>query len=279
MIDVLLATYHPNELWLREQRESIRTQCGVKVNLIEREDVEGAGACQNFSALLSESHAEYVAFADQDDVWLPDKLLKCKMRLCEMEAQYGKNTPILVFCDGFVVDEELKSLDGTVISRQRVDIEKGLSFSRLLMQNFIPGNAMLFNAALREKAGIVPEGVLMHDAWIALVASAFGHIGFVNEPLYKYRQHNINVLGLTTADTKHFLLRIKEGKQAFRYRLRGNIREAEAFVNRFKDNSPAEALALARFPTSNWLVRRCLLIKHKLWKHGFMRNLALFFCA
>ncbi len=278
-MDILLATYHPNELWLREQRESIWGQCGVEMNLIEREDVEGLGACQNFSALLSESRAEYVAFADQDDVWSLDKLLKCKKRLCEMEAQYGKNTPVLVFCDGFVVNEELVPSEGTVISRQRVNVEKGLAFSRLLMQNFIPGNAMLFNAALREKAGSIPNGVLMHDAWIALVASAFGHIGFVNEPLYKYRQHNINVLGLTTADTRHFLARIMEGKQAFCSRLERNIREADAFVSRFKEDSPAAALALSRFPTCNWFVRRYLFFKYRLWKHGFMRNLALFFCA
>ena len=279
MIDVLLATYHPNPKWLKEQIDSIRAQRGVAINLIEREDEEGLGACQNFAALLNESHAEYVALADQDDVWSSDKLRICKRRLCEMEELYGKNTPILVFCDGFVVDEELKPSEGTVISRQRVNVEKGFAFSRLLMQNFIPGNAMLFNAALREKAGSVPNYVLMHDAWIALVASAFGHIGFVNEPLYKYRQHHINVLGLTTANARHFLSRIKEGKQAFRSRLGRNVREAEVFVSRFKGDSPASALALARFATCNWLVRRYLLFKYRLWKHGFMRNLALFFCA
>ena len=70
MIDVLLATYRPQEAMLKAQVESIRAQTGVEVNLIRREDTEGLGACGNFSALLSESRAEYVAFSDQDDVWL-----------------------------------------------------------------------------------------------------------------------------------------------------------------------------------------------------------------
>lgn len=279
MIDVLLAQHRPNERWLQEQRESVLAQRGVRVNLIEREDVEGLGACQNFSALLSRSHAEYVAFSDQDDVWLPDKLQKCKRRLCEMEELHGKTTPLLVFCDGFAVDENLKPLGGTVLSRQKVNVEKGLAFNRLLMQNFIPGNAMLFNAALRERAGSIPTGALMHDAWIALVAAAFGHIGFVDEPLYKYRQHRGNVLGQTSANASHFATRIKEGESAFRARLRGNAREAQAFVDRYKEDSPASARALAGFPDANWLTRRCLLFKRGLWKQGFARNLGLFFCG
>ena len=202
MIDVLLATYRPDAEWVHAQIDSIRAQTDVGVNLICREDVEGLGARENFSALLGESTADYVAFADQDDVWLPAKLAKCLAKLLELGSQYGRETPLLVFCDGYVTDETLKQCPGTVISRQKVNVAKGLAFSRLLMQNFIPGNAMLFNAALREKAGPVPEEAIMHDSWLALVAAAFGHIAFVNEPLYCYRQHGVNALGATTADAR-----------------------------------------------------------------------------
>lgn len=279
MIDVLLATYRPNERWLQEQIASIRAQRGVEVNLLCREDANGLGSCQNFAALLEQSRAEYVAFSDQDDMWLPDKLSRALAKMRELEARHGKDAPLLVFCDGFAVDENLKPLGGTVLSRQCVDVQKGLAFNRLLMQNFIPGNAMLFNAALRKKAGRVPVDALMHDAWVALVAATFGHIGFVNDPLYNYRQHRANVLGLTNASVEHFVMRLKEGVNAFRARLNLNVREAQAFVNRFKEDSPAAARALARFSTSNWLIRRYLLFRHGLWKHGLMRNLSLFLCA
>lgn len=59
----------------------------------------------------------------------------------------------------------------------------------------------------------------MHDAWMILVASAFGHVGWVDEPLYSYRQHGNNVLGETAVGAKHFLARAREGVVAFRIRL------------------------------------------------------------
>lgn len=275
MVDVLLATYQPDPEFLNAQVDSIHAQKDVNVNLICREDTEGLGACGNFSALLRESKAAYVAFADQDDVWLPDKLTKCRAKLQALEAQYGRDTPLAVFCDGWVTDADLRRAPGTVISRQGVNVEKGLAFSRLLMQNFIAGNAMLFNAALRAKAGHVPREALMHDIWLVLVAAAFGHIAFVDEPLYLYRQHGRNALGATAAGTRHVVARTTQGVPSFRARLAANIRQAQAFVDRFGAEAPAAAHALARLSQCGWLQRRKVLFSQKLWKQGFARNLAL----
>lgn len=279
MIDVLLATYRPDVGWLREQLDSIRAQVGMDVNPICREDVGGLGARGAFSDLLSESKADYAAFSDQDDVWHSDKLAKCLDRMKALESQFGRKTPALVFCDGLVTDRELNPCSGTVISRQRVDVEKGISFRRLLMQNFIAGNAMLINAALREKAGVIPADALMHDSWLALVAAAFGHIGFVDEPLYCYRQHQANVLGATSAGCRHFLRRAIEGRTVFRERLRANIRQARAFVERFGAESPDSAVALAQLDKKSFFARRVDLVRHRLYKHGVLRNLALFACV
>ena len=279
MIDVLLATYRPQEAMLKAQVESIRAQTGVEVNLIRREDAEGLGACGNFSALLSESRAEYVAFSDQDDVWFKDKLSKSLAKMRELEALHGKDIPLLVFCDGYVTDAELNRKPGTVLSRQRVNIAKGLRFNRLLMQNFVAGNAMLFNAALREKAGYVPLRALMHDAWLILVAAAFGHIGFVEEPLYLYRQHGENVLGTTDPGLRHFGKRAREGVAAFRARLAGNAEEAAAFVERFGAESPPSAKALSTFPSCGWLERRFRIVRYGLFKQGLLRNLSLLLFA
>ena len=274
-IDVLLATYRPNADWLKAQIDSIRAQGDVEVNLIRREDEPGAGARANFSALLGESRGEYAALADQDDVWMPLKLAKSLAKMRELEADCGKNTPILVFTDGLVADAELHPLRGTMLSRQVVDVARGLDFSRLLMQNFIPGNAMLLNAALRERAGSVPADALMHDSWLALVAAAFGRIGFVNEPLYLYRQHQANALGATAAGFGHFVRRALEGRRAFRGRLQANVVQARAFVERFGAESPASAVALADLDGKNFFARRLELMRHRLYKHGLLRNMSL----
>lgn len=279
MIDVLLATYRPQEAMLKAQVESIRAQAGVEVNLIRREDTEGLGARGNFSALLSESRAEYAAFSDQDDVWLKDKLSKSLAKMRELESQHGKDVPLLVFCDGYVTDAELNRKPGTALSRQRVNVEMGLRFNRLLMQNFVAGNAMLFNAALREKAGAVPLRALMHDAWLILVAAAFGHIGFVDEPLYLYRQHGENVLGATDTGARHFMKRAREGASAFRARLAENADEASAFVERFGAESPQSAKALSTLPSCGWAERRFRIVRYGLFKQGLLRNLALLLLA
>lgn len=266
MIDVLMATYRPREDWLREQVDSVLAQRDVQVNLVRREDAAGAGAAANFSALLRESKAAYVALCDQDDVWLPDKLAKSLARLRELEAECGAETPLLVFCDSALVDAGLHPLPGTNVSRQRVDVRRGLALNRLLVQNFIPGHAMLFNAALRARAGEVPPGAIMHDYWIALVAAAFGRIGFVDEPLALYRQHGRNVLGAAT--------RSKDAGE-FRGRLAANVAQARAFAARFGDETPACVRALARLGGAGWLARRRTIVRHGLWKHGLVRNLAL----
>ena len=66
---------------------------------------------------------------------------------------------------------------------------------QLLVQNNVVGGALMMNRALAERITEIPAHCVMHDQWIALVASAFGHIDFVPESLYLYRQHGDNVLG------------------------------------------------------------------------------------
>ena len=270
MIDVLLATYRPNPDWLTAQIDSIRAQADVETHLIVREDAAGDGAAANFSALLAQSSAPYVALSDQDDIWLPSKLSRLQAKMQELEAAYGKDVPLLVFCDSKLTDDELRPLPRTFLARQQVDVAAGLAFPRLLMQNFIAGHAMLFNAALRAKAGAVPPGAVLHDYWLALVASAFGHIGFVGEPLVWYRQHDANALGA---------VRPSRSADEFRGRLAANVAQAAAFVARFAAEAPETARVLADFPRMGGFARRAAIRRYGLWKHGFKRNLALYLFA
>ena len=278
-IDVLLATYRPDLRFLEAQVESIRRQTGVETNIISREDVDGSGAAANFSALLAESSAQYIAFADQDDVWLEQKLAKLLDCVKRLERQYGSDRPILAFCDSWVTDRELKPLPGTFLSRQRLALPKAMALPRLLMQNFIAGNLMLFNGALRDKAGAVPPGALMHDSWVALVAAAFGVIGQVDEPLLYYRQHGDNTLGATLAEARHCRRRMAEGPAAFAKRLEANIAQARAFCERFGDAAPECVRALADFSKLGYWRRRAAILRHGLFKQGLLRNLALMLWA
>ncbi|MCR5413521.1 MAG: glycosyltransferase [Kiritimatiellae bacterium] len=276
MIDVLVATFRPRQKDLDEQLDSICMQHGVETKVIVREDAAGDGPAANFSALLSESRSPYVAFSDQDDIWETDKLSALMDKMRELESVCGASVPLMVFSDASLADADGSPLGGgTFISRQGVDVAQGIAFPRLLMQNFIAGNLMLFNAALREKAGSVPREALMHDSWMALVASAFGKIGFVDRPLVRYRQHGANAVGATLSASAKKLSRAREGVRAFRTRLAENIAQARAFADRYGPDAPDAAHALAAFSSGGFFSRKISLFRHGLWKHGLSRNLAL----
>ena len=53
----------------------------------------------------------------------------------------------------------------------------------------------MMNRSLLELVRTVPSDCCMHDWWIALAASCFGVIEWIDEPLYSYRQHEDNVMG------------------------------------------------------------------------------------
>lgn len=272
MIDVLLATYRPDPAMLKAQIDSIRAQRDVEVNIIRREDESGTGACANFAALLGESRADYAAFSDQDDVWLEDKLSREMAKMRELEARYGKDTPLLVFSDAKVVDAELNPLDESLFHRTKIDPRRLLP-RQLILQNAANGNTMLMNAALVRKASPIPQEAFMHDHWIMLVASVFGHIGFVEGPTVLYRQHGGNVIGGGRVDAAYYRHRIGQGRAVLRQRLYADIVQAEAFAVRFGDAAPAAFRAMVGLRERPWPCRVASICRHRIFKNGFFRNL------
>ena len=57
------------------------------------------------------------------------------------------------------------------------------------------GCTALINESLAEKALPIPENAIMHDWWLALVATAFGKLVYLDIPLVHYRQHSNNAIG------------------------------------------------------------------------------------
>ena len=72
---ILLSTYNPNAAYLQAQLASIEAQT-LPCTLVQRDDSETRlGAKRSFEKLLRETEGfDYYAFADQDDVWKPEKM-------------------------------------------------------------------------------------------------------------------------------------------------------------------------------------------------------------
>ncbi|NEH33262.1 glycosyltransferase, partial [Rhizobium ruizarguesonis] len=68
---------------------------------------ERVGIVRNFERALAGCRGEYIALADQDDVWAPEKLTDLMRELRQVEQAKGRNTPALAFCDIELVDATL----------------------------------------------------------------------------------------------------------------------------------------------------------------------------
>ncbi|OOZ36946.1 glycosyltransferase family 2 protein [Solemya velesiana gill symbiont] len=151
------------------------------------------GVIDNFSRSISACTGDYIALADQDDVWRSDKLA------CLAE-ELDKSNVLAVFSDAEVVDATLKPFGYTMWQRVRFTPEEqdsfanGTGLSVLLKHRVVTGATLAFKADLKEVALPIPNG-WDHDAWLALIAASQGQILAINKPLIAYRQHEENVVG------------------------------------------------------------------------------------
>lgn len=150
------------------------------------------GPKENFLYLLTFSKNKFVMFADQDDEWLPTKIENAYNIIKKFSTS---NNPILVYSDLIVTDKELNTIDNSYFHYQ--SIKPNTNFKNLLTQNCITGCTMMFNDVLRKLTLKIKnvDNIIMHDWWMALIASAFGQIIISEKSLIKYRQHDFNSVG------------------------------------------------------------------------------------
>lgn len=165
------------------------------------------GAKNNFFAMLREVDASYYMFADQDDVWVENKVetLIDRMETVEKDRQ---NTSVAVYSDMYVVDDELNVISDSFIKFIGRNIYRN-KLSQLLIDNPAAGCTMIINRALRDRALEYndAEEIPMHDQWIMCVAAATGIVEPIDEPLIYYRQHASNVMGAEAESGKDKVIR------------------------------------------------------------------------
>jgi glycosyltransferase involved in cell wall biosynthesis len=307
-IDVLMATYN-GARFVDQQIESIFAQPGRPLRLVVRDDgstdgtpailarqaaqragrieiVENGGhrlgARDSFAELLEHSTADYVMFADQDDVWQPGRTAKMLRRMEQVEAESGRKTPILVHTDLAVVDSQLRPIHPSFFRYERLEPRRGSALNRLLVQNVVTGCASLINRALARCAAPIPAEAVMHDWWLGLVAAALGRVECLPEATVLYRQHGRNRIGAKRWGARYVLLGALSlvGRRGFSGRLEQTQRQATALLDRFgPDLTPAKRTLLAAYGSlaaQNAFQRRVLLVRYGFYKSGWIRNLGLF---
>lgn len=145
------------------------------------------GPAQSYWRLLKTApEADFYCFADQDDIWDYDKL---HFALKNLET----DNPLLYCCNSQIIDSE-----DNVICKQSLKCSPLLNIPSQIVGGEIPGCAMVFNLTL--KNNIVSQSinyVPMHDWIIVLYALAVGRVIYDEQPHYRRRVHEKNVIANT----------------------------------------------------------------------------------
>ena len=151
------------------------------------------GVSANFEKALSLASGDIIFLADQDDVWLPEKMEKLAAAL-DQEHQGA-------FCDSILTDENLVPTGRThrdtrnFSRRERKKIVHGTAeeFENAALKRFPgAGHNMAFSAALKEKLLPFPALPECHDSWIGYTVMLHSRWAVVDEPLTLFRQHGEN---------------------------------------------------------------------------------------
>jgi glycosyltransferase involved in cell wall biosynthesis len=267
LVSIALATYN-GQKYLGELMKSLRVQTWPRLEILAFDDASSdgtvtvlreledrldlkitvnprrTGVIANFDQAMRACTGDYIALADQDDVWRRDKITKMMARMLEVEAQVGHHTPVLIFSNMQVVNANLRPIKPFRIFPSVREVEAQQRVSWLLLRNYIAGCSMLFNQALLERAHPTPPGFFMHDWWLALVAATFGVVRGVDDTLLQYRQHAANTYGIKKVPPllAYRSAKARRGTYAkYLARARVSIANMEAFEERFGAELPEKA--------------------------------------
>jgi glycosyltransferase involved in cell wall biosynthesis len=197
----------------------------IRVYINERQ----LGVIENFKKAVSLcSPSNYIALADQDDVWHDDKLYLQADELIKFDME----VPALVYTDLTLVDINLQVISPSFMSVLNIEPEKE-SLGSLLYGNFITGCTIMFNPAMRQYFLETPSTAYMHDAWLGLVAFSIGKSMYIPLPLVNYRQHGSNVTYETNKQVTALgkIRKIIEGLFSGKDYLKDNFTTARSFLD------------------------------------------------
>jgi glycosyltransferase involved in cell wall biosynthesis len=134
---------------------------------------------KNFENALIHAIGDYIFLADQDDLWLPEKITIMMNALKSYD---------LVVSDCIVVDDCLNPM---YLSFYVLNCS-GPGLLKNIIKNSYLGCCMAFNRTILDASLPFPDDIPMHDWWIGLIGEIAGKIVFLDNKLILLRRHNAN---------------------------------------------------------------------------------------
>jgi glycosyltransferase involved in cell wall biosynthesis len=272
------------ELYLPEQLRSLAAQALAPSVVVVRDDassdgsvallrefartapfpvelLEGSkrlGAARSFELAIEHCQADAIALCDQDDIWAPAKLERLA-GLLATNSQAG-----LAVTDGHLLHEGRRV--GRVWAAFGADapaLRDPRTATRALVAPSIPGCSMAVSAALLHivlpfpaELGDTNTGI-GHDGWIVALASALTDVASTSEPLFDYRLHDGQAVGLTGLKARRGRIRARFRGETDRPGITERLRAAELVLERVTQHAEndstrqlAQLLAHLRLRTS-----------------------------
>lgn len=211
MISVCIATYN-GEKYLEEQLNSILPQMNSEDELIISDDGSkdatvdiikryttqdqrikffkgpGKGVIANFEFAINQSQGDFIFLADQDDVWLPEKV----QTILDFFQKHDEIN--LVISDLVIVNEKLEVIEESYFDYRKVKLG---TFQNILKNNYI-GAGMAFRGLLKKEILPIPDKIPMHDMWFGLIADSNKTSAMIPQKLVLYRRHDCNTSEINT---------------------------------------------------------------------------------
>ena len=205
-ISVAMISYQGAK-YIEEQLDSILMQLGAEDEVVISDDgstdgtreilaqytrkdsrvrmIDGpkAGVKKNVENALRACDGEYIFLADQDDIWMPEKVER-------VMDTFEKSGVGLVVHDALVTDGNCQK----VILDSFYSLKgSGAGVLKNIWRNTYIGCCMAFKRDLLEQVLPIPNYIEMHDQWIGIINDQLKRgTTFIPEKLIKYRRHGSN---------------------------------------------------------------------------------------
>jgi len=160
--------------------ELLQLRYGKKIVYIRKQDNQGLAAARNTG--VEAARGKYIAFLDDDDQWLPEKL--------EMQVVLMQHNPSLglAYCNAYLVNESntlIKEIQGS---------KRGYIFDDMLTSNHFGISSVLLQKKVFLETGLFDECLSALEDWdLWIRVSKMYEVDFVNRALVTYRMHSNNM--------------------------------------------------------------------------------------
>ena len=152
------------------------------------------GYCGNFENALKKCTGDYIFLADQDDLWMQNKV----QSFIDFIEKYPSAS--CIFSDGILIDENDNQLLGEMNhtiheSSEMLWLDRNKYLERAVSQPLANGMAICISKKLLESALPFPDIKGSHDQWLIFCSLCLDTCYYLNKKLVKYRLHGNNTAG------------------------------------------------------------------------------------